>query len=136
MSSLTIKDWYNTSVDLSKIGTSGTKENTYINKISGVHFITDNAAKPVDEYYKFEKFAYQSKSGKYFKEGETVADDKDTNYNKQVTMAMCNTIVMTSTSSASTGSTVQTKIRFTIVDKFGYTIDLTSENSFPMKFQE
>ena len=136
LSSLTIKDWYNTSVDLSKIGTSGTKENTYINKISGVHFITDNAAKPVDEYYKFEKFAYQSKSGKYFKEGETVADDKDTNYNKQVTMAMCNTIVMTSTSSASTGSTVQTKIRFTIVDKFGYTIDLTSENSFPMKFQE
>ena len=137
LSSLTIKDWYNASVDLTKIGTSETKENTYIKEISGVHFITDNAAKPVDEYYKFEKFAYQSKSGKYFKEGDTVADDKDTNNNgKTVTMAMCNTIVMTSTSSASTGSTVQTKIRFTIVDKFGYTIDLTSENSFPMKFQE
>lgn len=51
-------------------------------------------------------------------------------------MSMCNTIKMTSTSAASTGATVQTKIRFTLVDKFGYSVELTSENSFPMKFQK
>ena len=137
LSSLTIKDWYNAAVDLTKLGTAGTKENTYIEKISSVNFITDNPAKPVDEYYAFSAFVYKSTSEKYYAIGQAVNDTKDTaNYGKTVDMSMCNTIKMISTSSASTGATVQTKIRFTLVDKFGYSVELTSENSFPMKFQK
>ena len=49
-SDLKITDWYKEALDLTKMTTSGTKENTYMKSVT-LHFLTGDKYDRVDEYY-------------------------------------------------------------------------------------
>ena len=139
LSKLSIKDWYNEAVTLTKYLTADTKEYKYIQTIKAVNFLTENAGKPVDEYYEFAGFGKADSKGNIVLVGEEFKTyNSDGSVKTTVTLELkdATLIVMKSTSDASTGAAVPTKIQITIEDKFGFDVKLTTTNSFDMKFQQ
>ena len=139
LSKLSIKDWYNEAVTLTKYLTADTKEYKYIQTIKAVNFLTENAGKPVDEYYEFAGFGKADSKGNIVLVGEDFKTyNSDGSVKTTVTLELkdATLIVMKSTSDASTGAAVPTKIQITIEDKFGFDVKLTTTNSFDMKFQQ
>ena len=98
-SDLKITDWYKEALDLTKMTTSGTKENTYMKAVT-LHFLTGDKYDRVDEYYECKAGATYAKYDSGTKEYTPVTDIKEATH-----------IQLTSKSNASQGSDVPTKRR-------------------------
>ena len=116
LSSIKATDWYDQAVNLANIGTAGTKEDLYF-KTMELHFLTGANFERVDEFYNNAKLVELDKNGI-----EVVGGTKKTH------------IKMTSTSNASQGAAVPTKIQLVVVDKFDYKIVKSLNVPFMMKF--
>ena len=152
LSNIEIRDWYNQVVDLKNAVelTADSKEARYLRANAVVDFITDNTAKPVNEYFIFDTndeqcvFAKAQNDAtgafaKYKTVGETfnVYNDEGTKIRSyKLTLADCDVMIVKTQKDAFTGGTVPTKIRITYKDVFGNDIVKTSTNSFTMNFKE
>ena len=115
LNKITVKDWYNDAINLSKIGSTApgdatSKEVKFFDVVETgvpfkVEFLTGDNFDRVDEYFEFKEI-------------------KNSN------------IVMTSKSDAAQGQTVKTKLRLIFKDKFGYTVQKVVDGTFDMKFQK
>jgi len=152
LSNIEIRDWYNQVVDLRNAvnNVAETKEARYLRANAVVDFITDNTAKPVNEYFIFDTdddqcvFAKAQNDAtgafaKYKTVGETfnVYNAEGTKIRSyKLTLADCDVMIVKTQKDAFTGGTVPTKIRITYKDVFGNDIVKTSTNSFTMNFKE
>ena len=146
LSNIEIKDWYNQTVSLMNAvnDEEGTKEGKYLNKEAEIHFITENSAKPVDEYYEFAYFAkaqYDAagKFARYTKPNETFyVFNSQGQQIKKYTLKLedCDLMIVKSQKDSFTGGTVPTWIQVVYKDNFGIVIEKISENSFTMNFQQ
>ena len=123
-SDLKITDWYKEALDLTKMTTSGTKENTYMKSVT-LHFLTGDKYDRVDEYYECVAGATYAKYDSSKKTYTTVSDIKEATH-----------IQLTSKSNASQGSDVPTKIQLVFTDNFNYEVDVTMNTPFTMTFQQ
>lgn len=124
LADLKITDWYKETLDLTKMTTPGTKENTYMKSVT-LHFLTGNNYDRKDEYYECKTGATYAKYNSSKKEYEVVTDIKDATH-----------IQLTSKSNASQGSDVPTKIQLVFTDNFNYSVDVTMDTPFTMTFQQ
>ena len=119
LTNLKITDWYNEALDLKKMTTTGTKENTYIQAVE-LHFLTGANFERVDEYYV---------------QGSPVFVDASGN-DASGDMTKATRIKLTSTSNAAQGADVPTKVQLVITDNFGYKVTKTIDVPFTMTFQQ
>lgn len=119
LSDLKITDWYNATLDLTKMNTTDTKENTYMKSVT-LHFLTSDN-KRIDEYYEFEGFTDKN-------DGTGTVTLNVTTSSKYIQMK--------SKSNASQGADVPTMIQLTFEDNFGYSVEVKMETPFIMTFQQ
>ena len=148
LSNIEVKDWYNQVVDLKSavhqnVATE-TKEAKYLANNAEIHFVTENSAKPVDEYYKFAYFGKAEYRADGSFRGYAKLGESYNVYNAEGTlirqynlkMEDLDVMVVKSVKDSFTGGTVPTKIQVVYKDNFGNVIEKTSENSFTMNFQQ
>ena len=146
LSNIEIRDWYNQVVDLKNAqgNVDGTKEGKYLSKKAEIHFVTENSAKPIDEYYEFVGFgkAQYRADGTfkgYAKENDTfyVFNENGEQIRKYtLTLEDLDVMIIKSVKDSFTGGTVPTWIKVVYTDNFGKVIEKKSENSFTMNFQQ
>ena len=148
LSNIEVKDWYNQVVDLKSavhqdVATE-TKEAKYLANNAEIHFVTENSAKPVDEYYEFAYFGKAEYRADGSFRGYAKLGESYNVYNAEGTlirqynlkMEDLDVMVIKSVKDSFTGGTVPTKIQVVYKDNFGNTITKTSTNSFTMNFQQ
>ena len=148
LSNIEIRDWYNQIVDLRNAVRADlapqSKEAKYLDGNATINFITENSAKPENEYYKFSHFAkaqYDAagKFARYTKPNETFyVFNSQGQQIKKYTLKLedCDLMIVKSQKDSFTGGTVPTWIQVVYKDNFGIVIEKKSENSFTMNFQQ
>ena len=144
MDQISIKDYYNQTVDLRNAVelTANSKEAKYLSENAKIQFITENTANGVNEYYEFQYFGKaqydaNGKFARYTKAGDTyyVFDANGQTIRKyKLSLEDCDVMVINSKKDSFTGGTVPTWIQVVYKDNLGNTITKKSVNSFTMNF--
>ncbi len=129
LNKITVKDWYNDAINLSKIGSTApedatSKEVKFFDVVETgvpfkVEFLTGDNFDRVDEYFEF----------KEIKNSNIVMTSKSDAAQGQTVKTKLRLIFKE-------GQTVKTKLRLIFKDKFGYTVQKVVDGTFDMKFQK